>query len=317
MELNQLHYFLAVAKTENVTKAAQELFITQPALSRVILRLEKELGTTLFDRKGGRLVLNDRGKVFLSYIKPALEAINNGVHTVIDGLGTREIVIHNYLITNLFNSITEKCQAEFPTMSFTVKNIGDYAKDKELTGVAPDIVMLPTNNLHAYIFHTSYTEQWCVTYNDQYGFHDAVSGRTMTLAQLAKEPIVFFGSDYDRLFVEQLFAKAGLAPNIIYCESLHETSSQINRCRAVGFVPVSNFRALLKSVEGIPVSAAAICDTDCSRTLYLGRSIKFLSNADEYKVLESVQNYISCDFAETDKFYQEYFFQNEKMEGSN
>lgn len=317
MELNQLHYFLAVAKTENITKAAQELFITQPALSRVILRLEKELGTTLFDRKGGRLILNDRGKVFLSHIKPALESINNGVHAVIDGLGTREIVIYNYLITNLFNAIAEKCQAEFPTMNFTVKNIGDCAKDKELAGVAPDIVMLPTNNLHAYVFHVSYTEQWCVTYNNRYEFHSDISGRSMTLAQLAKEPIVFFGSDYDRLFVEQLFSKAGLVPNIIYCESLHETSSQINRCRAVGFVPVSNFRTLLKSIEGIPISAATICDADCSRTLYLGRSIKFLSNADEYKVLESVQNYISCDFAETDKFYQEYFFQNEKMDGSN
>lgn len=36
MELNQLHYFVAVAQCENITKAAKELFITQPALSRVI-----------------------------------------------------------------------------------------------------------------------------------------------------------------------------------------------------------------------------------------------------------------------------------------
>ena len=43
MELNQLHYFVAVAHCENITKAAKELFITQPALSRVILRLEQEL----------------------------------------------------------------------------------------------------------------------------------------------------------------------------------------------------------------------------------------------------------------------------------
>ena len=52
MELNQLHYFVAVAHCENITKAAKELFITQPALSRVILRLEQELGTPLFDRHG-------------------------------------------------------------------------------------------------------------------------------------------------------------------------------------------------------------------------------------------------------------------------
>lgn len=117
MELNQLHYFAAVAKTENITKAAQELFITQPALSRVILRLERELGTPLFDRNGGRITLNEHGKVFLSYIQPALDSINQGVHAVIDELGSKEIVIHNYLISDLFKSIVEKCQAELPNMT--------------------------------------------------------------------------------------------------------------------------------------------------------------------------------------------------------
>ena len=70
MELNQLHYFVAVARCENITRAAKELFITQPALSRVILRLEQELGTPLFDRHGGRVTLNEHGKAFLRYVEP-------------------------------------------------------------------------------------------------------------------------------------------------------------------------------------------------------------------------------------------------------
>ena len=64
MELNQLHYFVEVARCENITRAAKELFITQPALSRVILRLEQELGTPLFDRHSGRVTLNEHGKAF-------------------------------------------------------------------------------------------------------------------------------------------------------------------------------------------------------------------------------------------------------------
>ena len=49
---------LAEWAIEAITKAEKELFITQPALSRVILRLEQELGTPLFDRHGGRVTLN-------------------------------------------------------------------------------------------------------------------------------------------------------------------------------------------------------------------------------------------------------------------
>lgn len=53
MELNQLNQFKIVAETENLTKAAENiLFVSQPALSISIKKLEDELGTPLFDREG-------------------------------------------------------------------------------------------------------------------------------------------------------------------------------------------------------------------------------------------------------------------------
>ena len=148
MELNQLHYFVAVARCENITRAAKELFITQPALSRVILRLEQELGTPLFDRTGGRVTLNEHGKAFLRYVEPALESINAGVHAVIDELSGREIIIHNYLTSDLLKSIVERCQAELPDVNFSVKNIGDNADDETMQVTRPDIVILPTKDFH-------------------------------------------------------------------------------------------------------------------------------------------------------------------------
>ena len=307
MELNQLHYFVAVAKTENITKAAQELFITQPALSRVILRLEHELGTPLFDRSGGRLTLNDHGKVFLNYVKPALDAINDGVHAVIDELGNKEIVIHNYLTAGMLRAIVEKCQAEFMNMTFVVKNIGENADDQDMNSMEPDIVILPTNDFRSYIFPMSYMERWCVIYNCKYQFHSPFNGKEMTIRQLAQEPIVFSGSHYDRAFLDSIFAQAGLTPKIISCGSLSESGAQINRGKAVGFVPVSNFRSLIKTIDSIPIGAAIISDAPCQRMLYLGRSPKFLANADEYKVLESIKNHLSNEYAETDAFFESYF----------
>lgn len=52
MEWEQLEYFQTLARIQHVTKAAETLSITQPALSRSIVRLENHLGVPLFDRQG-------------------------------------------------------------------------------------------------------------------------------------------------------------------------------------------------------------------------------------------------------------------------
>lgn len=70
MELLQLKYFCTVARLEHMTKAAEELRIAQPALSRKIARLEESVGVPLFDRHGRRIRLNAYGKAFLSRGSP-------------------------------------------------------------------------------------------------------------------------------------------------------------------------------------------------------------------------------------------------------
>lgn len=61
MELRVLRYFLTVAKEQNFTKAAEQLHITQPTLSRQLAALEDELGTTLFHRGSRNLTLTEDG----------------------------------------------------------------------------------------------------------------------------------------------------------------------------------------------------------------------------------------------------------------
>ncbi len=77
MELLQLRYFKALAEHGQFTRTADALFISQPALSLTIAKLEKELGVQLFDRKAHRVVLNAYGRAFLKYVSKALQALDN------------------------------------------------------------------------------------------------------------------------------------------------------------------------------------------------------------------------------------------------
>lgn len=67
MELIQLKYFKTVASMGKLSDAAQALFVSAPALSTSISRLEKELRFSLFDHTKNRITLNPQGHIFLKY----------------------------------------------------------------------------------------------------------------------------------------------------------------------------------------------------------------------------------------------------------
>jgi DNA-binding transcriptional LysR family regulator len=70
--LRQLEVFEAVATSQHVTKASERLFITQSAVSMALSELEKISGGALFERRGKRLFLNDRGRLLLSEAREVL-----------------------------------------------------------------------------------------------------------------------------------------------------------------------------------------------------------------------------------------------------
>ncbi len=82
MEFNQLRNFMAVARTGNISKAAQELYVTQPSLSKSIARLEEELRVPLFRHRKGRIELNEYGSVFLSSVTIAFSQLDSGAQTI-------------------------------------------------------------------------------------------------------------------------------------------------------------------------------------------------------------------------------------------
>ena len=64
MKLTQLEYFCVAARYHNITKAANELFVTQPSVSSAIKSLEEEFGVNLFYRHNNKLTLTPEGEKF-------------------------------------------------------------------------------------------------------------------------------------------------------------------------------------------------------------------------------------------------------------
>lgn len=69
MTLTQLHYFITIAETKSLNKAAEQLYVSQPSLTNAMKELENELGITLFFRSGRGVSLTNDGTEFLLYAK--------------------------------------------------------------------------------------------------------------------------------------------------------------------------------------------------------------------------------------------------------
>lgn len=82
MELLQLRYFLTVARLLNISHAAKHHMIPQPAMSKTISRLEKELGTPLFNRYKNKLTLTQAGESFYQSVSQSLSSIDSTAQSI-------------------------------------------------------------------------------------------------------------------------------------------------------------------------------------------------------------------------------------------
>ena len=80
MEMHQVRYFLAVARTLSFTQAAEECHVAQPSLSRAIIKLEEELGGDLFRRERRLTHLTELGRMMLPLLTQCFESANAAKH---------------------------------------------------------------------------------------------------------------------------------------------------------------------------------------------------------------------------------------------
>ena len=132
MELQQLKYFKVVAGIGKISEAAEALFISAPALSTSISRLEKELGMKLFDRSSNRITLNAQGQIFLKHVNQIFTNLDSAKQELQQSLIQRGpnislLSVNSLMWVNLIAGFT----SEFPqyTLSCSAISVSDLAEN--------------------------------------------------------------------------------------------------------------------------------------------------------------------------------------------
>src|SRR4051794_6989934 len=91
--LNALKAFEAAARHESFTRAAEELCVTQGAVSHQVKGLESELGIKLFNRERQRLIITDAGREYLAVVRDAFDRIAVGTERLIQRQGSGVLTV--------------------------------------------------------------------------------------------------------------------------------------------------------------------------------------------------------------------------------
>lgn len=121
-ELYKVFYY--VAKNKNLSKAANDLFISQPAVSQSLKKLEEELGVKLFYRTKTGMNLTEDGEVLYDYLKKPIECLNNGKRHLINEKDNKEMTIRigsgTTLIKYSLIPVLKIFKEEFPNVKFEI-----------------------------------------------------------------------------------------------------------------------------------------------------------------------------------------------------
>ena len=168
MELRILRYFLAVAREENITKAAELLHITQPTLSRQLAQLEEDMGVTLFSRGARKVTLTDEGMLLRRRAEEIVDLADktekelterdeliNGVVSV--GCGELASV---QVIAEMFRAFKEK----YPAVTYELyAGNADYTNERIEKGLSDIALFLEPVDIDRYDFiRLGVKERWAV-----------------------------------------------------------------------------------------------------------------------------------------------------------
>ncbi len=146
ISLDLYRIFYIVAKEGSISASANILFISQPAITFQIKKLEEQLGVSLFTRTKHGMILTDEGKVLYKYIKSGIENINNGENAISNlknlDSGTIRIGVSTTICRYILMPYLEKFHTKYPNIDIQINNNTSNNLIKELRNGNLDILML-------------------------------------------------------------------------------------------------------------------------------------------------------------------------------
>jgi DNA-binding transcriptional LysR family regulator len=206
---------MEVTRTENFTSAAENLFITQPALSRIIKSLENELGTTLFIRTRKKLLLTESGHVLKKHalkIEQQLQELGEELDRVVMLKKHVRIGLPTIVNSTFFSQLIASFHQEYPDVTFQLDEDGSKAIEDKVSLDLLDfgVVVLRENNEDIDYFKFVKEKLKLVVPSS----HHLADRQEVLLNELKEEPFIMFSREFE-------------LRNIV-----------INACKEVGFQPI-------------------------------------------------------------------------------
>ncbi|EOD6327539.1 LysR family transcriptional regulator [Providencia stuartii] len=198
MDIRSLRYFVEVVQLNGFSRAAERLFVTQPAISRSIQKLEQELGYTLLVRENDGVRLTDEGEILLSHAKQILKQFNSmnkalkekeGPLSGILNIGLPPVIASTY-----FADIIMAFSRRYPQVELKILELGTHKMmEAMLNGeVETAAVMLPFDN-ELFDLHVFSSDRLMLLVSEQ---HPLAMRNSVKFAELIDEPFIFFSEDF-------------------------------------------------------------------------------------------------------------------------
>lgn len=216
MNLEWYRIFLHTAKCRNLTKAAQELHITQPSVSYAIKKIEEAVGLQLFHRLSKGVELTEEGRTLFDYVEQSFAMLDSGQKHLqnLKQLNEGEIRIgaSDSLIKHLLLPQLNSYHKEYPGIRIRLSHGKTHEITKRLKEGEIDCAIV-----HMPIDDPELTIQTLVLLEDCFVVGEAfqeLANRTITTKELAELPLILLSpGSSTRVFVEKWFAANGLWVN--------------------------------------------------------------------------------------------------------